>query len=318
MNEFLVYMNEKLNKGNSLDPEAIGWSLMPKINALVRLGNVEDKEAVFNGFVGNVSKEEALKIANRYYRLQTTEVKRLTEELEPTIDHNHKAIICFGNKEDASLLGLVANKFCGAYNKPTFMLRELNSTTWTGSMRSPIDLAERINQSGLADAQGHEQACGITIKKANLKRFKEWLENLEIDANPNIQVTACVNPEELNVDLMQTIQDNKILFGKGLESPTFYIKCNVTKDNVFVFKKKTTTIKVNLGDLSCIKFFAKEEMVNDFTKYDNFVLELVVGNCCVNEWNGDKTSQAEIINYEITTVEEEKKNWEELMGNLLS
>lgn len=311
MNEFLVYMNEKLNKGNFLDPKAIGWSLMPKINALVRLGSVEDKKAVFNGFVGNISKEEALKIANRCYRLQTAEVKRLAEELEPTIDHNHKAIICFGNKEDASLLGLIANKFCGKYGKPTFLLRELNSTTWTGSMRSPIPLAEKINDSGLAKAQGHQEACGITIKKANLERFEDWLDTLDLSEKPDISVTACVSPEDIDVNLVKTIVENKILWGKGVDAPTFYLRCSVSKDNVFIYEKSTTTIKVQLGNLACLKFFAKESDVEAFTENDSFEIEMIVSDCSVNEYMGTCTPQAVIQKYEIHKKTTEKR-WEDL------
>ena len=305
MNEFLVYMNEKLNKGNSLDPKAIGWSLMPKINALVRFGNVEDKEVVFNGFVGNVSKEEALKIANRCYRLQTTEVKRLVEELEPTIDHNHKAIICFGNKKDASLLGLVANKFCGKYNKPTIILRELNSTTWTGSLRSPVNLAEKINDSKLAEAIGHPSACGITIKKANLERFKDWLETLDLAKNTIFDVTAEVNPKDITLALCKEIENHKDLWGKGIESPKFYLKATLTQNNVFVFEKSMKTLKLNLGGLNCLKFFASDDDVARFRKYKEFEVELIIGDLSVNEYEGVKTPQCIIQKYEVHEINED-------------
>lgn len=309
MNEFLVYMNEKLNKGNSLDPKAIGWSLMPKINALVRLGNVEDKEVVFNGFVGNASKEEALKIANRCYRLQTTEVKRLVEELEPTIDHNHKVIICFGNKKDASLFGLVANKFCGKYNKPTIILRELNSTTWTGSLRSPVDLAEKINDSKLAEAIGHSSACGITIKKANLERFKDWLETLDLAKNTIFEVTAKINPKDITLDICQVISEWKQLWGKGIEAPTFAIETTLTKDKVFVFEKSSKTLKLDLGNVGCLKFFATDNDIEAFRKYDKFNVQLIVGDLDINEYEGVKTPQAMIKDYEITPIAEEKEDW---------
>lgn len=310
MNEFLTYMNEKLNKGNSLNPKAIGWSLMPKINALVRLGNVEDKEVVFNGFVGNVSKEEALKIANRCYRLQTTEIKRLVKELEPTIDHNHKAIICFGNKEDASLLGLVANKFCGKYNKPAIILRELNSTTWSGSLRSPVGLAEKINDSKLAEAIGHSSACGITIKKANLERFKEWLETLDLSANPDIEVAAIVNPEDITLDVCQTISQWNELWGHGIDSPAFYIETTIESKNISIFRKSTTTIKLSFGELSCLKFFANEQEANEFENISKVKIGLIVGELGVNEYNGVLTPQCIIKDYEI--IEDEEESWEDL------
>ena len=311
-NEFLCYLFNKKCTRRGVTPEGISWDVAPLANALARSDEQETKLLFFKALVGDIDFEDALKQINRVKRQQDNSVKAVVDEIEPTIDNSYKTIIGFSESNNKSYLGLIANKFCGKYGKPTFLLRELNSTTWTGSMRSPVPLAEKINDSGLAKAQGHEEACGITIKKANLERFKDWLDTLDLSEKPDITVTACVEPENLNVNLIKSIVDNKILWGKGVDAPTFYLRCNVSKDNVFVYEKNTTTIKVQLGDLACLKFFSTPRDVEAFREHDMFEIEMVVGDCGVNEWEGKVTPQCVIMDYEIHDVEDKEEDWEEL------
>lgn len=310
-NEFLCYLFEKKCTRRGVTPDGISWEVAPLANALARSDEQETKLLFFKALVGDMDFEDALKQINRVKRQQDNAVKAVVEEIEPTIDNSHKTIIGFSDSGNKLYLGLIANKFCGKYGKPTFLLRELNSTTWTGSMRSPVALAEKINDSGLAKAQGHQEACGITINKANLERFEDWLDALDLSEKPDISVTACVSPEDIDVNLVKTIVENKILWGKGVDAPTFYLRCNLSKDNVFIYEKSTTTIKVQLGNLACLKFFAKESDVEAFTENDSFEIEMVVGDCSVNEYMGACTPQAVIQKYEIHKKTTEKR-WEDL------
>lgn len=311
-NEFLCYLFNKKCSRRGVTPDGISWDVAPLANALARSDEQETKLLFFKALVGDIDFEDALKQINRVKRQQDNAVKAVVEEIEPTIDNSYKTIIGFSDSENKLYLGLIANKFCGKYGKPTFLLRELNSTTWTGSMRSPVPLAEKINDSGLAKAQGHQEACGITIKKANLERFEDWLSTLDLSEKPDISITACVSPEDIDVNLAKTIVENKILWGKGVDAPTFYLRCNVSKDNVFIYKKSTTTIKVQLGNLACLKFFAKESDVEAFKQYDMFEIEMLVGDCGVNEWEGKVTPQCVITDYEIHKVKHTNGNWEDL------
>ena len=311
-NEFLCHLFTKKCTRRGVTPEGISWDVAPLGNALARSDEQETKLLFFKALVGEIDFEEALKDITRVKRQQDNAVKAVVEELEPTLDMSHKAIVGFSDAENKSFLGLIANKFCGANNKPVFLFRELNKDKWSGSMRSPVPLAEKINESGLATAQGHEEACGVFLKKSNLDRFISWLDTLDLSTKPAIDVTACVKPEALNTQLMKSIQDKKVLWGKGMEQPTFFIKQKVKSSQVFVFEKKTTTIKVVCGDLSCIKFFAKPEDVEAFKKYDEFELEMVIGDCGVNEWEGVVTPQGVIKEYEIKPIEKKEESWEDL------
>lgn len=314
-NEFIQLLFEKCCRNHIVNPHTIAFGITPLGNALARTEDAESKMLFFNGLIGNGNYDEILKNLRKVKRIQDAEVKAVYEEIEPTIDYNNKTIIGFGEVNDKNYLGLIANKFCGKEHKPTFLLRELDSTTWTGSMRSPIPLASKINQSGLAKAQGHEEACGITIKKSNFQKFKNWLEELNLNERPPIPVTACINPSILTNEFNKKIAENRTMWGTGISEPTFYIKTQITSENINIFSKSTTTIKVSLGELSCIKFLAGESMINDFMripKNQKTEIELIVTNCDVNEWNGIVTPQCEIIDYEIHEINNIENDWEEL------
>lgn len=308
-NELIQHMYKKLCK-DDFSPHGIGWYIAPVINALCRCGTMEEKMTFVKAMCGYEKPEEGLKVARRAHRRQTEESKRIMEEIEPEVDLNHKAIIGFGDASDANFLGLCANKFLGKYNKPTFLLRELDDTHWTGSLRSPIPIAEQINNSGIAKAQGHEEAAGITLTKKKLTKFIEWLDNLDWSIEPEIEVAGELNPKEISIDFCNNLTDVKEFFGHGLEEPKFYITGKIKPNTCQVFRKSTNTIKFVIDDIEFLKFRATEE---EICKFENGgIIEMVV-SLSVNEWNDIKTCQGIIENYELEEFEQEDYNEDDWM-----
>lgn len=309
-NRLLAYMAEKLNrKGNN--PEGYSWGLIPPGNALTRSHNQEDKEVYFNALVGFGDIEEGLKVARKAHREQTEIVKSMVDELESTLDMSHKAIIGFTDANNKEYIGLVANKYCGKYNKPCILLREASSTIWSGSLRSPFPLTSLINSSGLASCQGHEEAAGILIKKSNLKRFMAWIDKLDVDTNPDIPVTASIKPKQITLPLCHAVVDNMMLWAKGVEMPAFHVHGKVNKDDIQVFQKKTTTIKIMIDGIAFLFFMAKKDAVAKLMEHNAFDINMVV-RLSVNEWNGVESPQAIIDTWEIEKIEEDGFNWEDL------
>lgn len=312
-NPFLILLFEKLCKKRGYTPSAVGWDIAPLANALARSDEQESKLIFFKGLIGEYEPEKALKEMRRVKRIQDNSVKEVVAELEPTLNVDHKAIIGFSSADNKTFLGLIANKFSGKYNKPTILLRELNPTQWTGSLRSPVDLATKINDSGLAKAQGHEAACGITIDKSKLKKFTKWIDGLDLEERPAYTVAACISPENLNINITNLIQNAKILWGQGICSPQFYMRLQLNKSNVFVYKKNITTLKLQVGDLAILKFFASEKDIEAFSQYDEFEVELIVGDCETNEYMGSFTPQCNIVNYEIHPItKKDTYEWEDI------
>ena len=302
-NPFLDLLYDKCCKKTGQTPTGIGWDIAPLANALARVDNQETKLLFYKALIGDVeSYDETLTELRRIKKQQDKATKSAMSIIEPTLNLEHKAIIGFDEVKDKNYLGLICNKLLSKYHKPVILLRESNPTTWSGSLRSPVELADKINESKLAKAMGHQSACGIVVKKSMLKRFAQWIDGLDLSVQPDIPVTAIVDGNDISLALCDEIEDHMQLWGKNVEAPTFYISTIVTQDNIAVFRKNITTIRINVENLTCLLFFAKDEDVYALTNKSKFRLEMIVKNCKVNDYNGEFSPQCEIAQYEVHDI----------------
>ena len=307
-NPFIKYCLEHCcNRG--VNPEGVAFGIAPLANALARSDDQSTKRLFFDALIGKIEPEAAVKAMKAVKSKQDYQVKKVVDKLSDGLDTSHKVIIGFGEPENKSYLGLVANKFCGKYNKPTFLLRELNTTTWSGSMRSPIDLLEIINESGLAKCQGHSSASGITVKKSNLKRFARFLDELDLDVEPDIEVAAQIEPNNITRNLANVCVENNILWGKDVSKPLFH--CTLITPQIYVYRNRSTTVKLVQDDIEFIKFFVSNEEASQFESAQGKSIEMVV-SLGLNEYNGQIKPQAIIERYEIIDKpKEDEYDWSE-------
>lgn len=310
-NPFIKYCLEHCcNRG--VNPEGVAFGIAPLANALARSDDQSTKRLFFDALIGKIEPEAAVKAMKAVKSKQDYQVKKVVDKLSDGLDTSHKVIIGFGEPENKSYLGLVANKFCGKYNKPTFLLRELNSTTWSGSMRSPIDLLEIINESGLAKCQGHDAAAGITVKKSNLKRFARFLDELDLDVEPDIEVVAQIEPNNITRNLANVCVENNILWGKDVNKPLFH--CTLTTPQIYVYRNRSTTVKLIQDGIEFIKFFVSNEEASQFESAQGKSIEVVV-SLGLNEYNGQIKPQAIIERYEIVDKPKENEiDWEAIFN----
>ena len=305
-NPFIKYCLEHCcNRG--VNPEGVAFGIAPLANALARSDDQSTKLLFFDALIGKIEPEAAVKAMKAVKSKQDYQVKKVVDKLSDGLDTSHKVIIGFSEPESKSYLGLVANKFCGKYGKPTFMLRELNSTTWSGSMRSPIDLLDVINKSGLAKCQGHEAACGVVVKKSNLKRFAKFLNELDIDVEPDIDVAAQIEPNNITRNLAQLCVDNAILWSKDVNKPLFH--CTLTTPQIYIYRNRSTTVKLIQDGIEFIKFFVSNEEASQFESANGKSIEVVV-SLGLNEYNGQIKPQAIIERYEIVNKKNDEFDWE--------
>ena len=285
-----------------VNPTGYSWAMIPLINAICRQEKIDDKRKLFDAMSGHGDIDEAIKMCKSAHRLQADEVKQIMEEVEPTLDLNHKVIIGYAKPQDANLIGLVANKFMSKYHKPIILLRPMNATTWSGSFRSPVALNEIINNSGYGRALGHDFAAGVYVKKADLPKLIDYLDTIDFPDEPEINVTACLNASDVNVKMCQICEDNKELYGTGVPEPTFFFQGVIYPENVQMFKKRTTTIKVTLDGMDFLMFMANQDQIDDFT-FSGPKLVDIVATLSTNTWNNVTTKQGKIKNYSLDRVE---------------
>lgn len=297
-------------KRYGLTPTGYSWAMIPLINAVCRKEETDEKHELFDAFSGHGDIKSTLKMCRSAHRLQTEMVKQAVEDVEPTLDLDHKVIIGFCDGGLANQIGLIANKFQSKYNKPTILLRQASSTTWSGSLRSPVDLTDVVNESGLAKAMGHNQAAGVLVRKSNLNRLIAYLDKADFPLEPEIDVAGYIVPEQINNKLCKVCEDNAELWGQGLKEPTFYINAEIDETNVQVFEKRTTTVKITVNGVDFLLFIATPEQVDKLTQKGKKSLSLIV-TLSTNKWNGVVKPQGKIKQFEVDKVEDKGESWED-------
>lgn len=311
-NEMLLEMSPLMDR-YGVNPTGYSWAIIPLINAVCRQEETEYKHQVFNALSGHGDIAEAIIKCKALHAKQRRETQNIVEDIEPTLDLGHNVIVGFAEAKDANLIGLVANKFMGKYNKPVILLRQADPTNWSGSLRSPIDLSSIINDSGLAKAMGHSYAAGVLCKKSNLQRLIDYLDNSDIELNPSIDVSAVINPCDITVDLCNQIEANKQLYGQGVAEPTFYLSAEITQDNIDIYKKRTTTIKVTINGVSFLLFMANQNQVEQFSFDGKKKINMIV-TLNTNEFNGVVSPQAKIKKFELEDVKEDEFDWDSIFA----
>ena len=299
LNELIQTLNYK----GETDPHGFSFGCIPPINALCRSNDQEGKRIFFESLVGECDMAGGIAILRKAVNEQRKAVDEIMSKVSEDMDNEHKAAVGFIGNEQANYTGLVANKMLSLVNKPSFILRPVNPTQYSGSMRSPFPIASIINESRLAKAEGHECASGLIMPKANLKKLLKYLDSrLTNDVIcDTIDVTAKLTPQQINLPLCMNCEEYKDMWGSagsGVVEPTFYVKFTCYQNWVRLFRKKTTTGKISAYGVDFIKFRLSEEQSAEWEKYDKFTFEAIV-TLCTNEWNGRYYPQAMIQQYEI-------------------
>ena len=149
----------------------------------------------------------------------------------------------------------------------------------------------------------HDNACGIGILDKNLAAFHDYA-NKEL-ANVDFGESWYeVNFERIAADsdirdLIIDIAAHEDIWGQGCAEPLIHISdINITKSDIQLLGKDSSTLKIEKFGIAYMKFHAKQ-MIEDLSHYDNIKLE-IVGRANLNTWMGRQTPQIFITNYEIS------------------
>ena len=232
---------------------AIGlvFSIIPRINAAGRMGNARLSLQMFLSDDEDEISDIAIALTKYNVDRQTEcdelikEVKRSLKGVKP-----NKFMVAYGENWKSGLLGIVASKICDEYNLPSLVLTEQNGVLH-GSARSidGVNVFEVLSSASdlLVDFGGHAQAAGVTIKKENLQKFIEKVNDFT-NANYDDSVFNRVIEVEDFIEekfSMRQAQEIKLFepFGVANKKPVFAI--NVGKVNANKLKPDSTHLSIN-------------------------------------------------------------------------
>lgn len=302
----------------------ISFYIAPLVNALIRLGTKDGKEIMLKAFLNSSEKaivkirgkgeievsiqEQARRLCESYKRKQQKMTGDYTEVLKEQINefglNEYPVICCEADKSfEKTFTGLIANKLTSMYNKPCLLLRDCNDILMgsaRGFDKSHIkDIKDFCLQTKLFDlAEGHPNACGVTIKKDNISKFYEYLSQQNFDNTLNYTVDAVFDEKSLTAEVIQSIFALSDVWGTNIEEPLFLLKLKCPIDGGFtVLGNEKNTIKLTFHNIEIIKFRSSENEYNEIKTLGKMVEFTIVGKFSVNEYNGKKTPQVIVENW---------------------
>ena len=297
----LFKLNDKKNKININD---LGYLIGPILNAGGRLGKSNYATELLssdNLEIINIRSRELIKLNNKRKKIETL----ILDEIDfQNIQNENKDVIIYYNPNiNEGLIGIIAARLKDYFNKPTIVITSSNELL-KGSARSVYDynigrtIKNSLDKGIIIAGGGHSMAAGFTLKKNNLKDFKDFiLEDFSKTSalqNYSFLYDAEVSPLAFNIDFYTDIKKLEP-FGTGNPTPTFLLKdLKVIKSKILDNKHISLILKSKTGfSIKSISFNSMNNKVGEYLlNYKNNLN--VLGQINENIWNNKKTLQLTI------------------------
>lgn len=308
-----------IQRMNGLNYYSCAFYIVPFVNAVCRSGSMEEKTTVFAASLNSSCDDlvysskrgqkgmkvplykEAITVVERVKRRQTAlqndEMKVCNSHItdESLLDSPLLAIRLQPNEGEPQLNGLVANKLQEQYKRPSIVMITYDTdrgVIYRGSCRnysfSPLtNLRTIINDTGLALAQGHEQACGIEMMESDFDAFMDRMRDVYdgIDMTPSYIVDYDWSMLEADGNIILDIAHMDIYGQQVPESRVSVHDIDPSICRVDLLGKDKNTIKITLPNGVSIISFKSNQEVYDSIVNGGIVID-VVGKCSDNYWNG--------------------------------
>lgn len=344
-NKFLI---ELINKNayeidkSGINILSIGWTIIPKINALIRIGTKKEKIDLFRAIIGEkeISKrtyrgkttienlqQKMSRVACNRHQTQNSRIKKCQGEIEEQInefDKKEKRVLIFNGTGNLStkLTGLVANKLASKYKRPVLMLqqRKEDNNVYGGSARNykGFDIKDfkqfckSTNLFGMC--QGHPNAFGIEINKNNINKLNRYIQNnlqdIKIRTDDIYDVDYIFNFKDINSKMVIDIGKMKDIWGNGIEEPYFVIK-NVIISNRHIkqYGNKKNVVKFTINNINFVKEYASQQFFDKLTcqpergfKTEKILNLDILGKFKIHKFNNKTQAQINLIDYNLVNA----------------
>lgn len=314
---------------NGLTPIDIAFYISPLINAIVRVGSLEEKETLFYCFIEPNKAMQSTKRGAKpgdieYAAEQTARVGKNAKARQDRIKEQALGIIDFKIQKDGldennillveldaadnipqEMTGLVAMNVVSKYHKPVMIGRRNNSNEVQGSIRSDGNFAGLPSfKKFLEDSKmlsytaGHDNAAGFGVNGAKVDSLMEFANtHLKASDFENCYIVDYVldAAEDIN-ELVQALAAHPEYFGNHIEEINMIFE-NIPLRNILVMGTNQDSIKISYNGIDYIKF--KDETFIKKIMADRTKKLKVYGRPALNIWQGKTTIQCIISDYEL-------------------
>lgn len=322
---------QEYSMGGEINPTTVAFYIVPMMNAMIRVGSMEEKNRLFLGLIDGhrqvpcnkrgakgTTEEvaiESLRECTNAKAKQGRITDQMVDKLEAKI-FKHDLLenkILFVRLEDdddfpPEINGLIAMKLAARFKRPTLVGRLNNEGIDRGSIRNVsdcelTDLKAFLNDSGYFEyVQGHANAAGFSIDDNNLRDFHKYankeLENIDFNIGAyDVNFSRNANDNDIE-DLIYALGEKPEVWGQGNIEPKIFISdIYINPSNIQIMGKSNDTLKIVKNGISYMKFHAND-MIEELKKYNDIKIN-IVGRANINNWMGNTSPQLFIEDYEV-------------------
>lgn len=307
----------------------IAFYIAPLINAITRVGTIEEKRTMFYCFTEPNKQVQSTKRGAKLGDIelaaeQTARVGKNTKARQDKIKEKAIDLIDFKiQKNDLlenniilveidendnipqELTGLVAMAIVSKYHKPCMIGRRNNSNKVQGSIRSDGNFnglpsfKAFLESSGFIDyAAGHDNACGFGISGNKIDQFIQYANtNLNAaDFENCYTVDYILNANENNAALVAELASYPEYFGNHIDEVKFVFK-NISLGNIMAMGANKDSMKISYNGIDYVRF-KDADFVEEITN-NRTALLTVYGRANLNTFMGKTSVQCFIDDYEL-------------------
>ena len=313
------------------NPISVAFYVVPMVNALIRVGTMDEKQLLFQAFIdgdvmvpcnkrgakGTLERAcvEAARVATNARAHQNKVLDDFMLQVESKI-YKYDLLenkVLFLRLEDEKfppeINGLLAMRLAAKYKKPTIVARLNDEGFDRGSIRgvnnSPLpSFKDFLTQSGYFEyVQGHANAAGCSIPDKYLSDFHKYANNAlkDVDFGEDCYDVNFERPafaSDLS-ELVTSLGTAGGIWGQQNNEPLLHIsQIYIKSSDIRIMGSNQDTIKIEYNGIAYMKFHAKD-LIEDLKRITDTVELEIVGRANLNEWMGKITPQIFIDNYEI-------------------
>ena len=329
---------KSIDTEKEIAPVDMSFSIIPIINAVTRIGTLEERKNLFESLLitdkenentimtkRKLNKEtrkyehvdfevvETQKRADEIARIKSKQdsyVKKKMESLEGQTDTS-KAVLMYIDdnfESEKSVSGLVATKLSRKYDKPTLVLTyDEDRNVYFGSGRGIEKVFESFkewcNETELFNfAQGHANAFGVEIKKDNLSKLIDKISKEQTSKDFTYEVDKLYINETNKNDVDLLIKYKNIVGGKVEPITLGFKDLTVQRKNIYI---KNKTVSFNVSGCSFISWGTSDEVIDAIqTGFTDSVSINMVCEPFESNFNGKKQNKLIIKDIEVDDGEE--------------
>lgn len=317
---------------NCLNPITVAFYVVPMINAMNRVGTMEEKRRMFLAFVdgkrlvpsnkrgakGELTELciESVRECTNARSHQNKDKEKITEKLEMKIfkqDLLENKILFIRLEDDdvfpAELNGLVATELAQKYKRPTIVARLNDQGFIRGSARG-IDESKMesfkqfLNDTNLFEyTRGHDMAFGISISNNKLMDFHKIANNQLADYDFGNSYYKVEFEREGNdnsiTNIIKDLDRYKNTWSQKNQEPLISVQnIKINTNDIMIMGRLKNTIKIQYNGVSYLKFFAKD-LIEELESYRGDITINIIGTGKINKWMNRETPQIIIKELEI-------------------